>query len=423
MSVVDVCLPELVQLDWCTSGFSEAPWFGGLETQRQVRLVSKGPVSYVDPVASVMLAAWACHERSLGRPVTIHESIQSPYTYKIGLLSALAGRCGDVESATERILRITNLAVQSQIESLLVKIRHLLHVEHETSNAIIYCLSEFLRNVFEHSSSPCGAFVSAGYFPKASRVTIGVADLGVTVPAHVKRHYAKERGNEGDVTDEVALRLALEPRVSGSSDSNRNAGLGLYMTRRIANLTGGKFWILTGGLCARSDGDLDNPGGRGPVDVRAVSNRWNGTVAALTLNTNRLGSFRRALDSAQADIVEGAVVRALDIFKRKEVLPGSQVVQIAPDVSNIAQDKIRAQHIRQMIIMPVLREGKSLTLSFLGVALTTQSYMHALLAEPLRFLGLDNLQSRIHFQGCSSQVTVIIRMVIGYVLDGEAMPR
>lgn len=410
-------LPPLIQLDWCSEGFPHFPWFSRPEDQRRIRLVADGPISYVDPVACTMLAAWAHYRAALSKPVMIDDSAKSHYAWRIGLLSALAGRSKGLETATERILQITNLTAQDQIQPFFSKLRGLMHLDEETSAALAYCLSELLQNVFEHSGSPPGAFVAAGYFPKSDRVTISVADLGMTVPAHIKRQFSPDRPLE----EAAALRVALEPRASGSDDLKRNAGLGLYMTRRIADLTGGKFWLLSGGLCARNDGDPSVLGGRAEVAISAVSNRWEGTVVALTLYPGRIrmGSFLNAVSVANAELAGGVASLLPDtIFRRKDILPGSIVVDVPPDASNIAQDKIAAAQLRESHITAALREGKLVTLNFARVALTTQSFMHALLAGPLEEIGKEQLASRLCFRACSTQVREIARMVIGYVFRG-----
>jgi anti-sigma regulatory factor (Ser/Thr protein kinase) len=316
-----------------------------------------------------------------------------------------------VDTATDRVLKVLNVPDQNGVEPILARVRRLLHLDHDSSMAIAYCLSELLRNVFEHSGSELGAFVAAGYFPSSGRVTVSVADLGITVPAHIKRQF-------GDgIDDKVALELALEPRTSGSFDRDRNAGLGLYMTRRIADLTGGKFWLLTGSFCARNDGGPSSLGARAAVGVEPVENDWRGTVVAFTLYPSRLGSFDATQRSVTGALLGAPVARAPGLFRRKEIPPGSMVVRVPPDVGNIAQNKVAAARLRDDSIVPALQNGHMVTLDFHGVALTTQSFMHALLAAPLRLVGAPDLPSRLCFRACSDQVREIIGLVMGYILE------
>lgn len=410
-------LPPLLQLDWCSGGFPDFSWFSRANDERRLRLISDRPISYVDPVACTMLAAWAHHRAALSNPVVIDDSVKSPYTWRVGLLSALAGRSRELETATDRMVQITNLPTQDRIQPFLAKLRAVMHLDPETSDALAYCLSELLRNVFEHSGSRPGAFVAASHFKASDRVTISVADLGMTVPAHMKRQFSPDR----PLDEEAALRVALEPRATGSDDLKRNAGLGLYMTRRIADFTGGKFWLLSGGHCARNDGNPSILGGRGEVTISPVANRWEGTVVALTLYPGRMqmGSFVNAVSMANAEVGGGVASLLPDtIFRKKESLPGSVMVDVPPDASNIAQDKIAAAELRENKVMTALREGKSVTLNFARVWLTTQSFMHALLAGPLAEIGKEQLASKLCFRACSTQVREIVRMVIGYVFRG-----
>ncbi len=72
-----------------------------------------------------------------------------------------------------------------------------------------------------------------------------------------------------------------------------------------------------------------------------------------------------------------------------------------------------------VLIMPALREDRVVSIDIGGVTLTTQSFMHALLAEPLRFLGADRIQGRVWVTGASRQVKQVARLVVGYVLDED----
>lgn len=187
------------------------------------------------------------------------------------------------------------------------------------------------------------------------------------------------------------------------------------MTRRIADLTGGKFWIYSGDVCGRNDGDAGDLGRRAPVAVGRAAKKWAGTAVALTLYPSRLVRFGRVVRIAQSELADGAAVEGPKLFSRKELLAGSALVEIRPDASNVAQDKAAAEAVRETSIMPSLRQGGALSISFSGVALTTQSFVHALLAEPLRFVGREGLAERLRFVACSSQVHEVILIVMGYI--------
>jgi anti-sigma regulatory factor (Ser/Thr protein kinase) len=310
------------------------------------------------------------------------------------------------------LLLPTHVSQECLIQPTLRQIRGIFRLDKETGEALSYCFAELLRNVFEHSESPHGAIIAAGLYPKAQRMKMAIVDLGISVPVHIRRKHG------GWLDDERALRAALEPRASGSFDMDRNAGLGLYMTRRLADMVSGKFWLLTGCLCARHDGTA-SPGGRAEIEVLGVPNPWRGTVVALTLRPGGISSFDLTMRRANEELRGGSFKS--DLRFSKSELEGNEIVQVSPDVGKMAQDKVAAAALRREKILPALRAGKTVLLSFGGIAFTTQSFVHALLAEPLRELGPGAALDRLIYARCSDQVREVIRLVVGYVLEAEQM--
>ncbi len=154
-----------------------------------------------------------------------------------------------------------------------------------------YFLSELLRNVLEHSGSLEGAFVAVGRFP-GGRATLAVVDLGMTVSGHLSQRW------KGQTEPEDALRMALEPLVSGSRDRRRNAGLGLYMTRRISTLMGGRFWLRSGSVLTEAEAAFE-AGARRPARITSSGAIWPGTVVAVSFQVGQDGRFDVELREAQ----------------------------------------------------------------------------------------------------------------------------
>ena len=87
-------------------------------------------------------------------------------------------------------------------------------------------------------------------------------------------------------------------------------------------------------------------------------------------------------------------------------------------VGSFAEDKDAAAKLRREVILPTLKEGGSIEIDFLGVTLTTQSFIHALISQALRQEGEDAL-ARIEFKNCGSAARGIIETVVQYVLDSS----
>jgi hypothetical protein len=177
----------------------------------------------------------------------------------------------------------------------------LLHLSKNPDDlaAVRYCISELIRNVLEHSGSPQGAFVCAQNYPKGTppRVAIGIADCGIGVSAHLSKVYSQARDN-----DIAALQLALEPGITGALPGmygrSDNAGAGLFFTRSIAKGTGGYFMMYSGSACYRlrradeeKQLELFSDSFKEPHDLWPLENKWQGTVVAVEIRTDRITDF------------------------------------------------------------------------------------------------------------------------------------
>lgn len=84
-----------------------------------------------------------------------------------------------------------------------------------------------------------------------------------------------------------------------------------------------------------------------------------------------------------------------------------------------ADDKEQAIALRSSAILPALARNEAVVVDFAGVSYATQSFIHALIAEPLMRYG-DEALDRIEFRNCSDAVRTAIEVVVGYTLDGFA---
>lgn len=406
--MVAVELPDLLQLAWCESGLSALPACADTGAPDVVRFAAHRPIRYVDPAALALLGSWGSRWIAQGRSVEVDDSLKGPYSWRIGLLTALAGKFGSSGTHTNNAI-LFKVDTDGQIGATLDELVRLLGVTRldvELAKAVQYFVSEILRNVFEHSQSEAGAFLAAGYFPKVQKLTLAVADSGVTVPKHVQRRW-KEK-----VSDRSALEVALEPRVSGSTDGDRNAGLGLYMTRRIVTLMGGAFWILTGTQGVRSQAFM-GPGTPGNLEFFEPRRPWEGTCVVFSLYTGRTHSFTADQRFVQQEL-GGHYFDSLDLC-RKNPVDGIELFAVPRTAANLAEDKGKADSLRKEHIGPHLKMGIPLQLDFGGVQIATQSFVHALIAEPLRRFGPERFKGLVHFVRVSSQVRQVLRIVVQHV--------
>lgn len=115
--------------------------------------------------------------------------------------------------------------------------------------AVCSVLSEVCSNATEHSASPCGAFAAvqayqhivSGARRRGEEVLIAIADGGVGIRRTLLRNPALA---EHVVTDNDALRHALEMGVSGTGEVGR--GGGLTLVAQIATRSGGSLSLRSG---------------------------------------------------------------------------------------------------------------------------------------------------------------------------------
>jgi hypothetical protein len=71
--------------------------------------------------------------------------------------------------------------------------------------------------------------------------------------------------------------------------------------------------------------------------------------------------------------------------------------------TGIAEEKEVARQIREEIIKPALREGEEVVIDFSKTEITTQSFVHALLADPICRFG-DEAVDLLVFKNYSEQI-------------------
>lgn len=97
----------------------------------------------------------------------------------------------------------------------------------------------------------------------------------------------------------------------------------------------------------------------------------------------------------------------------------STTISIEASTSGFAEDKEAAKQLRLNKILPALESDESVILDFGSVKYATQSFIHALIGEPLRRYqqkALDHLE----FKNCSPQLKSLVELVVDYSLGGFA---
>lgn len=264
---------------------------------------------YLQPFALAMLAAWGSYWKS--RNIAIRcSSLKSSgidYAWRMGLFTYLGiehqPRRAEHEEAG-RFIPLRTIASGRELKGFLDDVAPLLH-RPEHVQAVQYCLSETIRNVLEHAGG-VPAVACAQFYPRASRVSIGVADCGVGVRQSLSR-------TGGYDTDGRAILGALTPGVTGvipgMYGTPDNAGVGLFFTKSIAKASHEYFAIISGNAAFRlrrvrsseQFGLFADPT-EDRHDLYDGMPAWRGTVVAVDIGVRRVRSFESTMNAIRAAI-------------------------------------------------------------------------------------------------------------------------
>jgi hypothetical protein len=92
-------------------------------------------------------------------------------------------------------------------------------------------------------------------------------------------------------------------------------------------------------------------------------------------------------------------------------------VKVSGGVNGFAEDKDAAKQLRKTVILPSLLADDTVVLDFSGITSSTQSFVHALIGEPLQKLG-ENVLDRLEFRSCAPQIKSLVGLVVDYSLGG-----
>ena len=90
--------------------------------------------------------------------------------------------------------------------------------------------------------------------------------------------------------------------------------------------------------------------------------------------------------------------------------------------TTLAENKDEARRIRRDEIAPAISRGEEIVLDFEGVELATQSFIHALISEPVRRHG-NRALDLIDFRNCSEELRQVILAVVDYTLLADEAAR
>lgn len=279
----------------------------------------------------------------------------------------------------------------------------------EYMNTLRQVLSELLYNTMEHGSSYFHYFNQNIRLPSVCQFTwyetkdeinFIVADTGMGIKSHLSLTYP------GIPDDASALRMAIRAKVSGTFARNdpyqakNNAGMGLYISTNIIRRLDADMYLLSGNAVMHiSPRD---------ITVHDLKSRWPGTIALITVKLEKTAKFelhqmmQEFRDAAGAEQVRADEAEAADRF----------YVNAANFFGQHADVKDEAVNFRDRHLIPAIDAGKTVVLDFDNVKSSPHSFLSALIATPIRRLGMSAFK-KIKVINATPE----IRETIDFILD------
>lgn len=374
---------------------------------------------YTDLWALVALGSLGLNERDRRPPFRM--SGQSPaarFAHALGL-DALSGGAVPTYDEPHRTVRLTRVRKANEIEPTAEKMASLVisgEGSYDVRRAVQYVLVELLRNVLQHSQDPLGAVAAAQRMGSQQRrpkpmIQIAVADAGIGIPRSLHRAHPHL------VDYRQALERALLPHISGTFEegltgSFENAGLGLYMISEMARQTGGRLLIATtGASLVLQGGSGDVPGS--PRFLQPAGTGFPGTLVSFEIPSDAVQDYHTLMQAILRKASERTPKRAADRWLSFDRAPAG-----APRIAlfDARENTLIAGEIGRTEIRPALLQGRAVELDFAGLDLCTQSWLHALLFEPVRLAWA--LRVPIHIVHADPAVREGLRFLEAYALGG-----
>lgn len=339
----------------------------------------------------------------------------------IGFEELIDGRPPTEPGEPGRTVKLTRIQVTDATEPPADRISRLLISEErfeDTRRTVYYVLNELLRNVVQHSRDPLGGVIGAqvnwgGRSAGSPVVQVAVADAGIGIPASLQSRHTSL------VDPREALSRSLWPHVSstfdeGETGSAQNAGMGLFFIAEMTKLVGGRLVVASRGatLLLKGDEKFEEP--HGVTSFLEPGVGFPGTLVAFEMPAEAEQDYDAMIETIRQRAHERTPRRAIHKWLAFEEPPaGTQRFIVR---QSRIEDTAEAQRFAEERLLPRLFQRQAVALDFSGIPVCTQSYVHALLFEPLRLAWAR--KAKIYILHAQPAVRSTLELLENYALGG-----
>jgi hypothetical protein len=389
--VPDLLLPANCSYRRLVGAMAETGLFDARLEPLSIRLPAE---CFIDTASLAFLCSWGMSERARGRQLAITGSDDAiRYLARMNLFQHLNVPFGENFQRHTEVGRFIPLRLIEGEESLKAAVDAICDlVLHQFDNgrdfvpALEWCADEIIGNILDHSESPVPGAVCAQFFPKNSRLDVGICDTGVGIKATVSQ--AVPVWSHGD-----AIRKALERGFT--RDREVGQGNGLAGSVEIMKLNHGAFELWSGDAIYRLEEGQERGFEVFPAEIP-------GTGVCLRFDT------RRPVDRSLTFMGQSHWTY-LDTESRRLAETGGLMV-LEECLHQGGRGPARSLRRKVENLLPSM-EGP-LILDFLNVRHPSSSFLDELLGRLAASLGRDEFRGRVKIINAEPDVVAMANFVI-----------